>query len=80
MLFAFKIFSLPVPTRPGTRPFLQLPDPSRPEVKNPYPSDPANRSQVIESYSLAINKQTAKVITIAATASAVVTWHEEELL
>ena len=41
MLFAFKIFSLPVPTRPGTRPFLQLPDPSRPEVKNPYPSDPA---------------------------------------
>ena len=40
----------------------------------------ANRSQVIE-YSLAVNKQTAKVITIAATASAVVTsWHEEELL
>ena len=38
--FAFKIFSLPVPTRPGTRTFLQLPDPSRPEVKNPYPSDP----------------------------------------
>ena len=41
MLFAFKIFLLPVPTRPGTRPFLQVPDPSRPEVKNPYPSDPA---------------------------------------
>ena len=40
MLFAFKIFSLPVPTPPGTRPFLQVPDPSRPEVKNPYPSDP----------------------------------------
>ena len=38
--FAFKIFSLPVPTRPGTRTFLQVPDPSRPEVKNPYPSDP----------------------------------------
>ena len=40
VLFAFKIFLLPVPTRPGTRPFLQVPDPSRPEVKNPYPSDP----------------------------------------
>ena len=42
VLFAFKIFLLPVPTRPGTRPFLQVPDPSRPEVKNPYPSDPAH--------------------------------------
>ena len=42
VLFAFKIFSLPVPTRPGTRTFWQVPDPSRPEVKNPYPSDPAN--------------------------------------
>ena len=41
VLFAFKIFSLPVPTRPGTRTFWQVPDPSRPEVKNPYPSDPA---------------------------------------
>ena len=41
VLFAFKIFLLPVPTRPGTRPFLQVPDPSRPEIKNPYPSDPA---------------------------------------
>ena len=40
VLFAFKIFSLPVPTRPGTRTFRQVPDPSRPEVKNPYPSDP----------------------------------------
>ena len=39
--FAFKIFSLPIPTRPGTRTFLQVPDPSRPEVKNLYPSDPA---------------------------------------
>ena len=39
VLFAFKIFSLPVPTRPGTRIFLQVPDPSRPEVENPYPSD-----------------------------------------
>ena len=38
--FAFKIFSLPVPTRPGTRTFWQVPDPTRPEVKNPYPSDP----------------------------------------
>ena len=42
VLFAFKIFSLPVPTRPGTRTFWQVPDPSRPEVKNPYPSDPAD--------------------------------------
>ena len=41
VLFAFKIFSLPVPTRPGTRTFWQVPDPSRPEVKNPYPSDSA---------------------------------------
>ena len=40
VLFAFKIFSLPVPTRPGTQTFGQVPDPSRPEVKNPYPSDP----------------------------------------
>ena len=44
VLFAFKIFSLPVPTRPGTRTFWQVPDPSRPEVKKPYPSDPANQS------------------------------------
>ena len=43
-LFAFKIFSLPIPTRPGTRTFLQVPDPSRPEVKNPYPSDPAYKA------------------------------------
>ena len=59
VLFAFKIFSLTVPTRPGTRTFWQVPDPSRPEVKNPYPSDPApkfprsisatlNRLQVLE--------------------------------
>ena len=40
VLFAFKIFSLPVPTRPGTRAFWQVPDPSRPDVKNPYPSGP----------------------------------------
>ena len=46
MLFAFKIFLLPVPTRPGTRTFLQLPDPSRPEVKNPYPSDPVDQREV----------------------------------
>ena len=45
VLFAFKIFSLPVPTRPGTRTFWQVPDPSRPEVKNPYPSDPAQQPQ-----------------------------------
>ena len=41
VLFAFNILLLPVPTRPGTRAFLQVPDPSRPKVKNPYPSDPA---------------------------------------
>ena len=34
VLFAFKIFLLPVPTRPGTRTFLQVPNLSRPEVKN----------------------------------------------
>ena len=44
VLFAFEICSLPVPTRPGTRTFLQVPDPSRPEVKDPYPSDPAQDS------------------------------------
>ena len=42
VLFAFKIFSLPVPIRPGTRTFWQVPDPSHPEVKNPYPSNPAH--------------------------------------
>ena len=41
VLFAFEICSLPVPTRPGTRTFWQVPDPSRPEVKKPYLSDPA---------------------------------------
>ena len=46
-LFAFKIFSLPVPTRPSTRTFLQVPDPSRPEVKKPYPSDPAYKALLI---------------------------------
>ena len=40
VLFAFNIFSLLIPTRPGTRTFWQVPDHSRPEVKNPYPSDP----------------------------------------
>ena len=45
VLFAFQIFSLPVPTRPGTRTFLQVPVPSRPEVKNPYPSDPDHHYQ-----------------------------------
>ena len=40
VLFAFKIFSLPFPTRPGTRTFWQVPDPSRPEVKSNYPSGP----------------------------------------
>ena len=44
MLFSRKICSLPIPTRPGTRTFLQVPDPSRPEVKNPYPSDPAYKA------------------------------------
>ena len=50
VLFAFKIFLLPVPTRPGTRTFLQVPDPSRPEVKNPYPSDPAYRPYIRIEY------------------------------
>ena len=34
--------SQPVPV---TRTFWQVPGPSRPEVKNPYPSDPAHRAQ-----------------------------------
>ena len=42
VLFAFKIFTLPVLARPGTQTFWQVPDPSRPEVKNPYPSDPVH--------------------------------------
>ena len=49
---AFKIFSLPIPTRPGTRTFLQVPDPSRPKVKNPYPPDPGQdkaRSEFVMS-------------------------------
>ena len=46
LLFAFKIFSLPLPTRPGTRTFLQVPDLSRPEVKNLYPSDPGSGPKV----------------------------------
>ena len=50
VLFAFKIFSLPVPTRPGTRTFWQVPDPSRPEVKNPYPSDPGYDHVRVEQY------------------------------
>ena len=37
VLFAIKIFSLPVPTRPGTRTFWQVPHPSRPEVKKYHP-------------------------------------------
>ena len=49
VLFAFKIFSLPVPTRPGTQTFWQVPDPSRPEVKNPYPSDPGYQHRLILS-------------------------------
>ena len=40
MLFASKFFPLPIPTRPGTRTFLQVPNPSRPEVQKPYPSGP----------------------------------------
>ena len=38
VLYAFKIFSLPVPTCPGDRTFWQVPNPSHPKVKNPYPS------------------------------------------
>ena len=41
-LFASKIFSLPIPTRPGTRTFLQVPDPSHPEVKKTYPPGPGH--------------------------------------
>ena len=35
---AFKIFLLPVPSRPATRSFCHYPTRSRPEVKNHYPS------------------------------------------
>ena len=35
VLFAFKIFSLPFPTRPDTRTFWQVSNPSRPQVKKP---------------------------------------------
>ena len=52
VLFAFKIFSLPVPTRPGTRTFLQVPDPSRPEVKNLYPSDPDHNTFAFDATNL----------------------------
>ena len=52
---AFKIFSLPVPTRPGTLTFWQVPDPSRPEVKNPYPSDPVSNFPFFEVLSLVIS-------------------------
>ena len=38
--FGLYIFPLPVPTRPGIRTFLQVPDPSRPEVKKLYSSGP----------------------------------------
>ena len=59
VLFAFKIFSLPVPTRPGTRTFWQVPDPSRPEVKNPYPSDPGynqlHRDPILKEQTSGIN-------------------------
>ena len=54
VLFAFKIFSLPVPTRPGTRTFWQVPDPSRPEVKNPYPSDPADNGFQLKTYAVRV--------------------------
>ena len=42
LLLALKIFSLPLPTHPSTWTFLQVPDPSRPEVTTflrPYPLD-----------------------------------------
>ena len=38
VLFAFKIFSLPVPTRPDTRIFWQVPDPTRPVPKSKTPT------------------------------------------
>ena len=43
--FAFKIFSLPVPTSPDTQTFWQVPDPTLPKVKNPYPSGPCEKTQ-----------------------------------
>ena len=46
-LFAFKIFSLPIPTRPGIRTFLQVPNPSRPEVQKPYPLGPAHSPSAV---------------------------------
>ena len=58
--FAFKIFSLPVPTRPGTRTFLQVPDPSRPEVENPYPSDPGcDKYQVYAQFKTFASEESA---------------------
>ena len=30
-----------------TRTFLQVPNPSRPEVKNPYPSDPVSDTETV---------------------------------
>ena len=42
---AFKIFSLPVPSRPATRSFCHYPTRSRPEVKNHYPSVSAHTTQ-----------------------------------
>ena len=50
--FAFKIFSQLVPTRPGTQTFWQVPDPSRPEVKNPYPSDPARETRLLPTWTV----------------------------
>ena len=43
---AFKIFSLPVPSRPATRSFCHYPTRSRPEVKNHYPSVSENKAKI----------------------------------
>ena len=40
--FSLQIFLLPVPTHPGTQIFLQVQNPSHPEVKNPCPTGPAH--------------------------------------
>ena len=43
-ILAFKISSLPVPSRPATRSFCHYPTRSRPEVKNHYPSGPVEQT------------------------------------
>ena len=42
VIFCLKNCLTTHPDPTGTRTFLQVPDPSRPEVKKPYPSDPSH--------------------------------------